>query len=428
MADKPVPPGLNGPEIHRAVTKRRAIRSAGVRRRESSMGINYRSGLARRVATLSALAALLVTAAACSSSGSAGSAGSSGSPATAGASASDVAAMQQAAQKYLAVPASIPQTLALPGNPPAGKSVIFLFDGLAATARIAAGVQAGAKALGWSYSELNYDPASPASLQQALLNALAKKPAVVAEAGSPQSMFGASTIAAYKNAGIPIVLGSVASVQLGDPIYGTPAGQASEVNVGQALADWFIANSGGKGRALLENYTSAPVLNVFRDAFIAEVKANCPDCQTKVIPVTQANVEAGTLISTVVSAARVNPSYKYIFFDNGEFGDGILSALQAAGLSGMIIGGRSIDPYGEAAIKAGTEQVWTGQSYFLQGEAIVDVALRVMLNAPGATNDDVIPTQLITKSNVSEITGPYYDFPTNSLQQYEKLWHVPAAG
>jgi ribose transport system substrate-binding protein len=380
------------------------------------------------MATLSALAAMLVTAAACSSSGSSSStANSSGSSASAGVTAGDVAAMQQAAQKYLAVPTSIPQTVALPGKPPTGKSVIFLFDGLAATARIAAGVQAAAKALGWSYSELNYDPASPATLQQALLNALAKKPTVVAEAGSPQSTFGVSAIAAYKKANVPIVLGSVAPVQLGDPIYGTPAGQASEVNVGKELADWFIADSGGKGRALLENYTSAPVLNVFRDAFIAEVKANCPDCQTKVVPVTQANVDAGTLVSTVVSAARVNPSYKYIFFDNGEFGDGVLSALRAAGLSGMIIGGRSIDPYGEAAIKAGTEQVWTGQSYFLQGEAIMDVALRVLLNASGVSNDDVIPTQLITKANVSEITGPYYDFPANSLQQYEKLWHIPAA-
>jgi ribose transport system substrate-binding protein len=382
------------------------------------MGVNYR----RHAAVLSALTGLVVAATACSSSGGSGSTGSSAG--TSG----QVTAMQQASQKYLAKPATIPQTVALPSKPPSGKSVIFLFDGLSATARIAAGVQAAAKAIGWSYSELSYDPANPATLQQAALNALAKKPTVVAEAGSPQSQFGTSTLAAYKRAGIPIVLGSVAPVQLGDPIYGTPAGQASEVNVGTELADWFVANSGGKGQALLENYTSAPVLNVFRDAFIAEVKAHCPACKTKVVPVTQANVDAGSLVSTVVSAARSNPSYKYIFFDNGQFGDGVLSALAAAGLTGMTIGGRSIDPYGEAALKAGKEQVWTGQSYFLQGEGIIDVALRVLMKAPGVTNDDVIPTQLITKQNVSEITGQFYDFPVNSLQQYEKLWHVPATG
>jgi ribose transport system substrate-binding protein len=382
------------------------------------MGVNYR----RHAAVLSVLTGLVVAATACSSSGSSGSSGGTG------ATNSQLTAMQQAAQKYLVKPTSIPQTQPLSSKPPSGKSIIFIFDGLPATARIAAGVQAAAKAIGWSYSELSFDPANSATLQQALLNALAKKPTVVVEAGSPQSQFGASAIAAYKKAGIPIVLGSVAPVQLGNPIYGTPAGGASEVKVGTELADWFIANSGGKGRAILENYTSAPVLNVFRDAFVNEVKAHCPDCKTKVVPVTQANVNAGNLVSTVVSAARSNPSYKYIFFDNGEFADGVLSALSAAGLSGMTIGGRSIDPYAEAALKAGKEAVWTGQSYFLQGEAMMDVALRVLLKEPGATNDDVMPTQLITKQNVSEITGQFYDFPANSLQQYEKLWHVPATG
>lgn len=366
------------------------------------------------------MAGLLAALAACSSSSSSTSAASAHATSSA-----TVAAAKEAVLKDLVKPTSITQTTPLPSKPPTGKSVIFVSDGLAATERIATGVHEAALALGWSYSEVQFDAASPATLQQALMNALAKKPSVVAEAGSPQSQFGASTIAAYKAAKVPIVLGSVAPVQLGAPIYGTPAGAASEDVVGKDLADWFISNSDGKGKALLENYTSAPVLNVFRDAFVDEVKSACPGCSTKVIPVTQADVDGGTLISKVVAAARVNPSYKYMFFDNGQFADGILSALSAAGITGEIIGGRSIDPYGEAAIKAGTEQVWTGQSYYLQGEAIVDVALREMLGAQGAQNDDVIPTQLITKANVSEIPGQFYNFPTNSMQQFEKLWGVP---
>jgi ribose transport system substrate-binding protein len=323
------------------------------------------------------------------------------------------------------MPTSITQTTQLPSKAPSGKSIIFVSNGLAATERIATGVHEAADAIGWSYSEIHFDAANPATLESALLTALAKKPSAVAEAGSPQSTFGTSTIAAYKAAGVPIILGSVAPILLGDPIYGTPAGEASEQVVGKDLADWFIANSDGKGKALLENYTSAPVLNVFRDAFIAEVKALCPDCSTKVVPVTQADVDGGTLITKVIAAARTNPSYKYIFFDNGQFADGILSALSAAGLSGLIIGGRSIDPYGKEALAAGTEAVWTGQSYYLQGEAMVDVALRTMLGAPGSSNNDVIPVQLITKANVSQMTGQFYNFPTSSLQQYEKLWGVP---
>ena len=181
------------------------------------------------------------------------------------------------------MPTSITQTTPLPSKAPSGKSIIFVSNGLAATERIATGVHEAADAIGWSYSEIHFDAANPATLESALLTALAKKPSAVTEAGSPQSTFGTSTIAAYKAANVPIILGSVAPIQLGDPIYGTPAGAASEQVVGKDLADWFIANSDGKGKALLENYTSAPVLNVFRDAFIAEVKALCPDCSTKVV-------------------------------------------------------------------------------------------------------------------------------------------------
>jgi ribose transport system substrate-binding protein len=382
-----------------------------------------RRRLSKRAAVFSTATAIFVALAACSSSSSTSTSSSAAS--TGSASSSTVAEASAAATKALATPTTITQTMPLSGKVPTGKSIIFASDGLAATERIATGVHEAANAIGWSYSEVHYDAANPATLESALLTALAKKPSAVAEAGSPQSTFGTSTIAAYKAANIPIILGSVAPITLGNPIYGSPAGAASEQVVGKDLADWFISNSGGKGKALLENYTSAPVLNVFRDAFLAEVKALCPGCSTKVVAVTQADVDAGTLITKVIAAARTNPSYKYVFFDNGQFADGILSALSSAGLSGLTIGGRSIDPYGKSAIAAGTEAVWTGQSYYAEGEAIVDVALRTILGEPGSSNDDVIPVQLITKANVAQMTGQFYNFPTSSLEQYEKLWGVP---
>lgn len=388
-----------------------------------------RRRLSKHAAVFSTATAILVALAACSSSSSSTSSSGSTSSSTAStgsSSSSSVAEASAAATKALATPATITQTTPLSGKVPSGKSIIFVSNGLGATERIATGVHEAANAIGWSYSEVHFDAANPATLESALLTALAKKPSAVAEAGSPQSTFGTSTIAAYKAANVPIILGSVAPITLGDPIYGTPAGAASEQVVGKDLADWFIANSDGKGKALLENYTSAPVLNVFRDAFIAEVQALCPGCSTKVVAVTQADVDAGTLITKVVAAARTNPSYKYVFFDNGQFADGVLSALSSAGISGLIIGGRSIDPYGKEAIAAGTEAVWTGQSYYAQGEAIVDVALRTILGEPGSSNDDVIPTQLVTKANVAEMTGQFYNFPTSSLEQYEKLWGVPS--
>ena len=371
---------------------------------------------------MASIAAL--TLAACSSSP-----GNSGSLSAAGASSSSSSsganpAIDSAVNALLAKPTSINQKTPLPSPAPSGKSVVFISNGLAATERIGVGVHEAAIALKWKYSEGSFDSANPATLQSALEDALAKKPSAVVVAANPQTQFGTSTIAAYKAAGIPLVLGSIAPVTLGDPIYGTPAGAASEQAVGKALADWFIVDSNGHGSAILENYTSAPVLNVFRDAFLAEVKAQCAGCATKVVSVTQSDVAAGSLISKVVAAARQNPGYKYLFFDNGQFADGILSALSSAGISGMKIGGRSVDPAGAAALVAGTEQVWTGQSYYLEGEGLVDVALHVLETGKNTSGDDVIPLQLLTKANISELHGGQFNEPSTSLQQYEKLWHV----
>jgi ribose transport system substrate-binding protein len=382
-----------------------------------------------RFAAVALVGAAAVALAACSSS-SGGSSVPPAAPSSAGSTSSGsadtgTAALQSDVNAMLAKPTSINQKTPLPGPAPSGKSVVYISNGLAATERIGVGVHEAAIALKWQYSELSFDSANPATLQSALMNALAKKPSAVVVTANPQTQFGTSTIAAYQAAHIPLVLGSIAPVTLGAPIYGTPAGATSEQSVGKALADWFIADSNGQGSAILENYTSAPVLNVFRDAFLAEVKAQCASCATKVVSVTQSDVASGGLIPKVIAAARQNPSDKYLFFDNGQFADGILAALSSAGISGMKIGGRSIDPYGASALAAGTEQVWTGQSYYLEGEGLVDAALRIIETGKNTSGDDVIPLQLLTKANVGELNGGQFNEPSDSLEQYEKLWQVP---
>jgi len=333
--------------------------------------------------------------------------------------------LQAAVQRLLAAPKSISQTEALPSKPPSGRLAVFASNGLAGDERTGTGIHEAANALGRSYSQVTYDASNPATLQAALMNALAKKPAAVMVSAQPQSQFGTSTISAYAAAHVPLIQGSDAPVTLGDPIYGTPAGAASEERIGKALADWFIVDSKGQGKAIFETYTSAPILGVYRDAFIDEVKLHCPKCGVLVVPVTQSDLEADQLIPKVVNAARANPTYKYVFFDNGEFAEGVLAQLSAAGLSGLTVGGRSIDPYGEAALEAGTEQVWTGQSYYLEGEALVDVALHVVETGKGTSSDDVMPMQLLTRSNVSELDRGQFNLPSNSIEQYETVWHVP---
>jgi hypothetical protein len=67
--------------------------------------------------------------------------------------------------------------------------------------------------------------------------------------------------------------------------------------------------------------------------------------------VTLAQLSSGKVAGLVATVARANSSYKYLFFDSGDFAIGVPSALSAAGVHGLSIGGRELVPDGAAALK-----------------------------------------------------------------------------
>jgi ribose transport system substrate-binding protein len=369
---------------------------------------------------------LASTVTACSSSGS--SSGSTGSPTTTGTAspggdAAAVAKAQADLAQYLTAPTKILQTNPLPGPVPKGKKIIFLSEANTPNiVAIATGGIAAAHAIGWQASSITYDPTSPASLQSAFSSALLKHPSVVAVTASDPSTFGASTIAAYKSAGVPIILTAEASTPAG--FLGNPGGPGNFTKEGQALADWFVVDSGGKGSALLAHVPAFPVLNIYAAAFNAQVKALCPDCTVKTQDISIPQLLQGQAASVVVAALRKSQSTKYVFFDDGSFAAGINAALNAAGLHGIKIGGGNDQPENTAGIKAGTQNAWIASNSYNLGYSVVDIALRNMLGAPSTTND-VQPFQLLTKENVGTTTT--WDYPSDSPAQYLKLWGVPGS-
>jgi ABC-type sugar transport system substrate-binding protein len=128
-------------------------------------------------------------------------------------------------------------------------------------------------------------------------------------------------------------------------------------------------------------------------------------------------------VPTMVSTLRSNPSYKYAFFTVGQYAEGIVPALSAAGLSGIKVGGRGMDSGALTELQQGAEAAWTADSYFVVGYGIVDVALRALTNSKGLDGDAVIPFQLVTPANAKGVANPY-NAPADALQQYLKLWGV----
>ena len=379
----------------------------------------HRSRAARliHVAALAALAAGV--AAGCGNTTSSAS-GSASAPA-------DVTAANKIIQSALAAPSAITQTVPLTAEPSPG-SIVFVDNGEPDTEVIANGTKEAAQAAGWGYSSITYDASSPATLQQALLNALAKHPTVVTEAGSPQSQFGSTVISRYKAAGVTIIPTSTSPVTKNAAIPVTdaniPNGYAVNKAMAEVLAAWFVKDSGGKGKALIPNITAYPTLQGVVDGFEQETKQLCRGCTVSTVPISLSEVAAGTVVSTAVSAVQRTGS-NYLIFDNGEFGTGAETALKTAGLGNVIVSGVSPQPSQIAAMKNGVHEAWMNQGFQYVGWATLDLAFRLQEKLPLTTNDATQPVQLITTQNAKSVSEQVnIPIPDNGLTSFEKLWKI----
>jgi ribose transport system substrate-binding protein len=194
--------------------------------------------------------------------------------------------------------------------------------------------------------------------------------------------------------------------------------------MGRVIADFMVADSGGKANAVIEHVPAYPILNGFTTPFMARVKQLCPSCTTNLVNVTIPDLVAGKVPSTLVSALRANPSANYLVFDDGPFADGIQSAVAAAGFSGKVkIIGEAADQAGIAALKSGQETAWTGFDPQYQAYEMMDSMLRDAEGMPvSQTIEGVQPTQLLTKQTVGSISN--WSQPTDALAQFKTLWHV----
>jgi ABC-type sugar transport system substrate-binding protein len=322
---------------------------------------------------------------------------------------------------------TIAQTVPLPSAPPKGKTIVYLYDGTVTSQTILASeVKAAAAAIGWNYDGITFEQSNPATLLAGLQAALVKHPTVVASAAQQYSMFGSSIISAYKAANIPLIFGGQASPLPADKLLiGNPGGPQMYQLGGKDLAAWFVAHSKGQGNVLDVNIPALTTLNPLFSAFDSEVKQLCSGCQITHVNMTIAQATGGQQASVVVTALQRNPSYKYVLYSDGAFASGITSAIASAGLSGIQVFGYDMLAEQAAGLQAGTIAAWAGLNLKTYACELVDLALRYVENTTdGVSNDDVMPTEILTPQNIGNQST--WDDPPNVLQLYEKIWQVPA--
>ena len=393
--------------MHHHTTRRRSQRRTSGR------------GLAAAIAAL----LLALAFAACggdddSSSSSSSSSGSSSSAAPEG-----VAKAKEQLQPFEAAPTKILIDEPLKSKPPTGKTVVMLGTNDPNNQKIQQSLKDLSALAGWNYSVISYDPANPATFNQAIDSALTKNADYVAQAGIPLTP---AAIKKVGDAGAKWVLTSVHPADVKDPIIVDANAYANDDQMGRVLANWFIVDSNGKGNALIEHVPAYPILGGFTDGFQAQVKELCPDCKVKIQDITIPDLTAGKVPSVMVSALRSNPDADYLGFDVGPFAAGIDSALAAAGLGDKVkIMGEAADEAAIAALKSGKHAAWTGFNPVYSTYVMMDAMFRDSLGMPIDQEKSALqPTQILTPDNVQEAVGdaPNWLQPTDALDQYKALW------
>jgi ribose transport system substrate-binding protein len=381
-----------------------------------------------RIAQVSAAFAALVLAlavAACGSSsssssgGSSGSSGASSSGSSSGSGGAGVAKATAGLQQWKTAPTKINVTAALKSAPSSSKTLVMLATNNPSNVQIQQSLKMLAGLVHWTYTQVSYDPANPATFSAAVDTALTKHANYIAEAGVPLTP---ALIQKVQQGGAKWVLTAVYPVVVKPPIVTVSDSYQNDAIMGKIIGDFFVSDSGGKGNAVIEHVPAYPILNGFTDAFQAEVKATCPNCKTSLANITIPDLVAGKVPSTLVSALRSNSSANYLVFDDGPFAAGISSALSAAGLHPKIIG-EAADQTNIAALKAGTQTAWTGFDPVYSTYQMMDAMLRDAEGTPVPQQQEATqPTQLLTKETVDGITN--WSEPKDALQQFKTLWHI----
>jgi ribose transport system substrate-binding protein len=380
--------------------------------------MTHTRGFPALIATL----VLALTVAACGSDSGSSSSSSSGGSTSAGGGAGVAKAAAQLKQ-YQATPTQITIKGQLKGAPPTGKTLVMLGTNDPNNQKLQKSLKNLAAMAKWNYEVVSYDPANPATFNAAIDTAITKKANYVAEAGIPLTP---AMIKKVQDAGAKWVLTSVhpAEVTPGGPIIVNANAYANDALMGKVLADFFVADSKGKGNVIIEHVPAYPILGGFTDGFQKEVKALCPGCKVQIQEITIPDLTAGKVPSVMVSALRKNPDANYVAFDVGPFANGIDAALAAAGLSNKVkVIGQAADEAGIAALKTGKQVAWTGFDPVYSTYVMMDAMFRDSLGMPiDAKAAGLQTTQILTKDNVGDIST--WSEPKDALAQFKALWGI----
>jgi ribose transport system substrate-binding protein len=284
--------------------------------------------------------------------------------------------------------------------------------------------QAAAK-LGWNASIID-GKGTPSGWADGLRQAIASKPgAIVTSAQSPSVQ---QPLAQAAAAGIPVLGLHSAAVPGPDPADHLYTNITSDpAAAGKVMAEWAIADSGGKAHVVVVGDDQYPVSNVKRDAMVAAIKA-CSGCVLE----KNANVPVGTaatdLPTQMTSWLQTYPKPLYVLSVADFYFDVGLSSLKNLNVPKGDLRLAATDGTKQAyqRVRNGDYQLVTvPEPTELLAWQAADEVNRALNKQPPSTFTQ--PIYLVTKDNIDSQGGAQDQFfPQNDYKShYQSIWKVP---
>ncbi len=367
----------------------------------------------------------VVSAAACSSAGSGSSSSSGSSPdssSSGSAQGANVAAATAALAPYTGHPSAFPVTEPLPEKLPAGKKFVFLQCGTPFCALAGMSLQQAVVAIGGTFTKVDAGTTA-ATAQAAASSALALKPSVVFMTVDP-ALFGGG-LKQLSAAGIKVVSISIAKNAKPYGVTFNYIGSTEVDNDGKLLADWVVAHKGAKANAVFYGLPAFDFSNPLQQAFVSEMKKQCPSCTVRTVPIDAATIGT-TAPGTVVADLQAHPATNVAVFVSLQIAQGLPAAMHAAGLSGILTVGRGPTPGNLQDIKTGGLTAGLAIDAPVSTWTAVDAAARLLEGAQPTASEQAgdLDEQFLGQKDITfNTTDGWIGYP-NFTQRFTTLWHM----
>jgi ribose transport system substrate-binding protein len=322
----------------------------------------------------------------------------------------------------MAVPAGLPVTTPLRGKPQPGKTFVWFTCDIPACTVLGSAIKQAVQSVGWTYQQIPFTTANPASLVSAMKQALQYHPSYAGITALPEALW-QSMVPRYAAAGVKIIT-VFNDTPVSGPVIGNVAGETNAQLAGRNLANYVIADSGGKADILLQRVDDLPALKDIADGFAATITKNCGDCKLTTVANTLAQAQGAQVVTSVISALQRNSGIDYLMSPHAQFIDGILSALGTAGLSGKVkIVAAAADSIALTGVKQGQFAAVTGNPLNYAAWQTVDLALRSAEGMAIPAEGYLVPLQLLTRQATFQLSNSQ-DVPLDYQELFKKIWLV----